>query len=267
MKSIAIVTGASSGIGHEFVCQLDQGSGGPLDEIWVIARRRDALNQLASSCKTKIRVFALDLLEPSSFKTIADELANSCANESAYVQWLINSAGFGRAGNFGDIGTQSNADMVRLNCLAVVEMCSIVLPYLKPGARIVNMASMAGTLPLEGFAVYSASKSFVLNFSHALNAELSDGGVHVTAVCPKWMKTGFLEHAGDKKALGRMMFIGFEDPKRVVRKALRAAILGRGVCVPSHDMKIAYGALAILPVGFVMAAMGFLGDWTTERLS
>lgn len=267
MESIAIITGASSGVGREFVHQLDHHAGGPLDQLWLIARSKDALERVAAGCTTKTRILPLDLTDPSSFEALKKEISDACADEKTYVQWLINSAGFGRAGKFVEIGEASNAGMVRLNCLAVVELCSLVLPYMRSGSRIINLASMAGTLPLEGFAVYSASKSFVLNFSHALDAELAATGIHVTAVCPKWMKTGFLDHAGSKQSLKKMMFIGFENPTDVVRKAIRSAVLGRGVCVPSFDMKIAYGALAILPVGFVMAAMRFIGEWTTEHLS
>lgn len=258
MKSIAIVTGASSGVGREFVRQLDAGASGPIDEIWLIARNQDRLTQIAIETTTVTRVFPLDLTDPAAYYTLGDALADATDDGTYYVQLLVNSAGFGTAGTFAEVGPDANAQMVRLNCLAVVQMCSLVLPYLRPGSRIINLASMAGTLPLPNFATYSASKAFVLNFSRSLDAELSDFGVRVTAVCPKWMKTGFFDHLGPKSAYGPMMVIGTEDPAKAVRKALKASTLGRAVCVPSPDMKAAYAVLQILPAAVAMSAMRVL---------
>ena len=258
MKSIAIVTGASSGVGREFVRQLDEGAGGPIDEIWLIARNADKLTQIAIETQTVTRVFPLDLTNPAAFYTLGDALSDATDGGKLYVQLLVNSAGFGTAGTFGEVGPDANAQMVRLNCLAVVQMCSTVLPYLRPGSRIINMASMAGTLPLAGFATYSATKSFVISFSRALDEELAEAGVRVTAVCPKWMKTGFFDHLGPQSAWQPMMAIGTESPIVAVRKALRASVLGRPVCVPSPDMKAAYALLQIIPTALAMSSMRLL---------
>jgi short-subunit dehydrogenase len=255
MKSIAIVTGASSGVGREFVRQFDAGTGGPLDELWLIARRADALEEVAATCVTATRTFALDLTSPAAFHTLGDALFDACEDDTAYVQWLVNSAGFGTAGSFADVRPDANADMVRLNCLAVVQMCSTVLPYLTRGSRIVNLASMAAVAPLPGFATYAATKAFVLNLSRALDAELAEVGIHVTAVCPKWMKTGFFDRLGDKSRYAHLTGIGFEDPIRAVRQSIRAAILGRPVCVTSPDMKLAYAIAHILPTSCALAAI------------
>ena len=217
MRSIAIVTGASSGVGREFVRQLDAGGAGPIDEIWLIARNQDKLAQIAGETTTVTRVFPLDLTDPAAYYTLGDALSDATDDGKLYVQLLVNSAGFGTAGTFAEVGADANAQMVRLNCLATVQMCSIVLPYLRPGSRIINLASMAGTLPLPGFATYSATKAFVLNFSRALDEELSEVGIRVTAVCPKWMKTGFFDHLGPRSAYESMMVIGTEKPEAAVR--------------------------------------------------
>lgn len=275
MGAIAIVTGASSGMGREFVRQLDQGGAGPLSQIWVVARRQELLNEVAAQAKTPVRTFALDLTQAASFDALEAALAEACDGGSPavdsptadspatggptpggnYLQLLINCAGFGRCGDYREVGRAANADMVLLNCLAVVQMCSLALPRMRPGSRIINLASMAGTLPLPGFATYSASKSFVLDFSRALASELGGTGISVTAVCPKWMRTPFLDHVGDEQTYRSMTFIGFEDPVRVARKALRSSTLGLSVCVPSPDMKLAYAALSVLPAS---VAMGFM---------
>ena len=162
MTNVAIVTGASSGVGREFVRQLDLGRGGPLDEIWLIARSADRLEQIAEETVTGCRVFALDLTKDSSFLSVRDALE---ADGSIRVQWLINSAGYGRFGRLDEISSQDNADMIRLNCIAVVEMCYHALPRMVPGSRIVNMSSIAGIAPQPELSVYSASKRFVLDFS------------------------------------------------------------------------------------------------------
>ena len=108
MTNVAIVTGASSGVGREFVRQLDLGKGGPLDEIWLIARSTDRLEQIAEETVTDCRVFALDLTKDSSFLSVRDALE---ADDSIRVQWLINSAGYGKFGRLDEISSQDNADM------------------------------------------------------------------------------------------------------------------------------------------------------------
>lgn len=264
MRNIAIVTGASSGVGREFVHQLDRGAGGPLDEIWVVARRQDRLDQLVAACGTTVRTFALDLTKASSFDVIEGALAES---DDANVAWLVNSAGFGKFGSVQEIGSRGNGDMIRLNCLALVEMCYRTLPHMHAGSRIVNMASIAALVPQPGLSVYAASKSFVLSFSRALDEELGGVGIHVTAVCPKFMNTEFLKTAGNAAVAARMTFIGFEEPRQVVRKALMAGVRGDQVCVPAWDMKVLHVLTKVLPSRFVMAGEQWVGDWVTEKLT
>lgn len=259
MSSIAIVTGASSGVGKEFVRQLDQGRGGPLDEIWALGRNEDALNELARSCHTiHVRPISLDLTDPASF----DLLAQRLEDEVPHVEWLVNSAGFGTFGTFGDVGRPKNADMVRLNCLAVVEMISVALAYLHPGSRIINLSSIAGAVPQVELATYSASKAFVLELSRMLDHELSGAGIRVTAVCPKFMRTRFLDQPGDAHAASSMTRIGFEDVARVVDKAMAAALAGRPVCIPSLDMRAATIVAKHLPRTVLFALEDILfGRW------
>jgi Short-chain dehydrogenases of various substrate specificities len=263
MTNVAIVTGASSGVGREFVRQLDLGKGGPLDEIWLIARSTDRLEQIAEETVTDCRVFALDLTKDSSFLSVRDALE---ADDSIRVQWLINSAGYGKFGRLDEISSQDNADMIRLNCIAVVEMCYHALPRMVPGSRIVNMSSIAGIAPQPELSVYSASKRFVLDFSRTLDHELSSVGVHVTAVCPKFMDTGFLDKPGNPESVRRMTSIGFERPVDVVRKALRAAVLGRATCVPSPDMKVVHVACKVLPSGLVLTLQDLVFGLATRSM-
>ncbi len=252
MKNLAIVTGASSGTGALFAQALDKGMGGPLDEIWLVARREDRLNDLASTLNHTTRVLALDLTEEYSFDLIEKALADD--EEIVNVQWLINSAGFGKFGDFSQIGEELNVDMVRLNCLAQVQMCYHCLRYMHAGSRIINMASVAAFLPQPYVSVYAASKRFTLDFTRSLDFELHDVGIYATAVCPKFMHTEFLADPGDPEKVANLLAVGFEDPARVVRKAIAASLAGKNTCITSPDMVLAHGLCKVLPVNWSMKA-------------
>lgn len=246
MRRIAIVTGASSGVGMEFVRQLNAGKGGPLDEIWLIARNEGRLNEIARLCTSvAARPVPCDL----SRQEAISELEQMLLEDDIVVEWLINSAGFGKFGDFKSVGREENASMVQLNCLAVVDMISVALPHMQAGSRIINMSSIAGAIPQVMLATYSATKAFVLELSRMLDYELSPVGIRVVAVCPKFMHTRFLDKPGDTTAADGMCRIGFENVQRVVTKALGCALFGQAVCIPSHHMRLAYLASRILPRG------------------
>lgn len=263
MKNIAIVTGASSGTGKLYVEAFDHGMGGPLDEIWIIARREDKLEEIKKSCKNNIRVFALDLCVTESFDVIEQALADD--PEIVNVQWLVNNAGFGKFGDFTQIASSDNADMVSLNCLAVVEMCYRCLMYMHAGSRIINMSSVASFLPQAYLSVYASTKRFVLDFSRSLDFELKDVGIRTVAVCPKFMHTEFLDQAGDTDVIKGMTSIGFEDPTKVVRKAIKCAVVGKTTCIPSNDMKLVYAACKVLPYKLAMKTEQLMCDYTLNH--
>lgn len=234
MKFIAIVTGASSGVGREYALQLAHGKGGPLDEIWAIARTESALKELADTTDgTTIRPIPLDLSRTESF----DELERLLDEEQPRVVWLVNCAGFGVFGSFSEIGS-ANARMCALMCDGVVEMCSRCLPHMGPGSRIINLSSIAGLIPQVELATYSACKAFVLELSRMLDHELKAAGIRVIAVCPRFMRTHFLDEPGDRGAAERMTMIGFDDVERVVARSLGYSVLDIGTYVPSHAMRL-----------------------------
>ncbi|MBQ1262981.1 MAG: SDR family NAD(P)-dependent oxidoreductase [Oscillospiraceae bacterium] len=226
MKKIAIITGASSGIGWEFAKQLDRDES--FDEIWLIARRKEKLEELAATLKNKARAISLDLCEYSSlgeFKALLE-------NEKPDVKVLVNCSGFGKFGAYSDIEVSDALSMIDLNSRAPVALTEYSLPYMSKGARILQVASIAGFHPIPYLNVYAATKVFLLNYSRALNYELRDRGITVTAVCPGWTKTPFFDVAtngGTKKEVTK--YTGMRTAEEMVTKALKCSRKGKDIAV------------------------------------
>ncbi len=193
---IAIVTGASSGLGAEYARRID--GRGYADEIWAIARRGERLRELAARCKTPVRCIPADLSFRSAIDEVRARLAAAALSDADFeLSMLVNAAGLGKFGTWEDLSLDEVDAMVDLNCRALVEMTQVCLPHMGRGSRIVQIASSAAFQPLQGLAVYAASKSFVLSYTRALRRELAGRGIRVTAVCPIWVKTEFVEVARD----------------------------------------------------------------------
>lgn len=246
---IAIVTGASSGMGRDFVRALDSRG---FDEIWAIARRRDELEALASECKTSVRVMALDLKTDFAF----GEIEAALAAEKPDVGYLICGAGYGRFGNYEKVDFEQSKGMIDLNVTALVRTTYAALPYMKSGAHIIEIASASAFMPLPYMNVYAATKAFVRHFSRALGAELSSRKISVTALCPGWVDTEFISNA-DKTDKGSVTsFPGMKKSPDVVAAALRAADRGKGMCVPGAAIKAAHVGSKLIPTGLVMRVWG-----------
>lgn len=257
MSRIAIVTGASSGLGREFVKRIDAGDAGDVDEIWAVARRADRLDALVRTCATHVRPFCLDLTEAESFDILESALAEA---PDADVRLLVNNAGFGTFGDFALQPEHEAANMLKILVQAPVELMYRTLPYMRAGSRIINIASVAAFLPQPRLAVYSAAKRFLLDITRSIDAELGDVDIHATAVCPKFMKTEFLDAPGDGKTARHMSdVIGFERAENVVTAALRASHAGRSLCIPSLDMKAYYAVSRVLPYKFALQVERMLG--------
>lgn len=185
--NIAIVTGASSGMGRQFVLQLSQYV--QVDEIWVIARRIDALQSLQAAAP--IRPFALNLCENSSFEA----LSSCLQQEKPNVKLLINAAGFGKFGAYHKIPVEDELRMIDLNCKALVAMTRLVLPYMAAGSHILQVASNSSWQPVPFITTYGATKAFVLSYTRAMNRELKPRGIRMMSMNPGWVKTEFFNHA------------------------------------------------------------------------
>lgn len=240
--NIAIVTGASSGLGREFVLQIANRYP-RLDEIWVIARRKEHLLELSREVSMNLRIFDMDLMKEESLLSFGKELEELKPN----VRMLVNSAGFGFLSQFtnGDWDTWGN--MIDLNCKVLTRMTYMVLPFMKKGARILNVASSAAFVPQPGFNVYAAGKSYVLSFSRALNGELKKRQITVTAVCPGPVRTEFFKVADPNQETAFFKKLLMAEPRNVVFKALDDAKLGKDMSVYGNTMKVFCILSKVLP--------------------
>ena len=187
--SIAIVTGASSGMGKEFVLQLSQYV--KVDEIWVIARREDALKELQKLVEIPIRPISLDLCKEESFTSFADILQT----EKPDIKLLVNAAGFGKFGDFDKIPALDDYRMIDLNCKALVAMTRLCMPYMNRGSHVLQLDSLSAFQPVPYLSTYGATKAFVLSYTRAVSAELKPRGIRMMAMNPGWVKTEFFNHA------------------------------------------------------------------------
>ena len=232
MKNIAVITGASSGMGKEFAIQVAQKY--DFDEIWIVARRLDNLNALAQEInQTKnfqiVKPVKLDLGSRDGVAQLEDLLKTEHeklvkVESGIQIGLLINNAGFGTYGPFEETSVQAEMDMVELNCTALTGICGIALPYLKKDSVIINTSSLAAFMPLGNFAVYAATKSYVLSFSKALAAELKDKGIKVHALCPGSVSTEFANVASNG---ARPEVKGGIPPQKVVEQCLNRAFKGK----------------------------------------
>lgn len=247
---IAVITGASSGMGREFVRQTGHFYR-DLDEIWVIARRKERLERLRKESRVPLRIFDGDLLKKQVYKQYHGELKEWRPE----VRMLVNAAGFGRSGKFADIASENKklqTDMVDLNCRALTRMIQITLPYMGKGGRIINLASAAAFCPQNGFAVYAATKAYVLSLSRALSSELRTRGIIVTAVCPGPVDTEFFRVSGELTApLKKLTMV---KAPAVVRKALKDSRKRREISVYGVPMKAAHIGAKLLPHRLILRA-------------
>ena len=238
---IAVITGASSGMGKQFALKLKNNFS--VDEVWLIARNRDRLSETAENCGIPARVFSMDLGDTNAYF----EYINALKENNPDVALLVNCSGFGKFAAFCDTPMQDNLNMIDINCKALTAMTQLTLPYMHEGAKIVNVASVAAYQPIPYINVYAATKSYVLFFSRALNDELRASGRSCTAVCPAPMNTEFLtlgRVAGHSKMFERLPY---ETVDEVSLGALRAARRRRAVYTPRAFYRFYRFLCRILP--------------------
>lgn len=233
---IAIITGASSGLGSEFARQLDKCLG-HTDEIWLLARRKEAMEELSQTLKNKTRAIAIDLTDEKAMRQFEEVLFI----QNPQITVLVNCAGVGSHGTFCRQSRENIDAMVQLNIVALTAMTKICLPYMRKGSKIIQFSSGAAFVPQAAFAVYAASKAYVYSLSQALQQELKGRGITVTAVCPGPVNTPFLAHAyGTAFKLRGIKRLTMMETGSVVSKAILDCKRKKTVSVCGLPMKILY---------------------------
>ncbi len=244
---IAVITGASSGMGKEFLKRVDEYN---LDEIWAIALDIEGLEKVKAEAKTNVRIFALDLTIEESFK----KYQNALEELKPDVEYLFNCSGYGKFGRYDDIDIKQSANMIDLNCKALVVMTELTIPYMSKGSKILEIASVAAYQPIPYMGVYGASKAFVLSYSRAISVELKNKGISVTCLCPFWTKTKFFDRAKETRAKVDVVtkYVAMYEPEFVVNKGLKALNKGKLVVIPGFISKAQCFLVSILPKKLVM---------------
>lgn len=243
---IAVITGASSGLGKEYVKEIYE-KYPSLDEIWVIARRAEKLEEIKAQYKKAV-VLPLDLSIDESYEEYKEKLTSS----GATVKILVNNSGLGILGDFDKADYKTQVNMTDVNIKALTALSCITLPFMTKGSFIVNICSIASFVPTPRMAVYCSTKAYVMSFSRALGYELLKKGINVLAVCPGPMETEFLSVGnitGNSKTFDNLPRVKAAD---IAKKSLRAAENGRKVYTNKVLYKF-YRVLAkILPHGLLM---------------
>jgi short-subunit dehydrogenase len=253
-KGLAIVTGASSGIGYE-LCKQFASDG---YSLLITARGQDRLDALAEELRkggAAATVFSKDLASPEA----PQQLFEATQTISQPVEILVNNAGFGTFGPFVETDPASTLEMMRVNIIALTHLSRLFLPQmLKRGrGRILNVASIAAFQPGPLMAVYYASKAYVLHFSEALASELRGTGVTVTVLCPGPTETGFKERAGigDNWLFRKRRMM---TARRVAEVGYAALMRGRRLVVPGFRNKLLIHSVRLAPRRIVTAAVRLL---------
>jgi len=228
--SVALVTGASSGIGADIARSLARRG----HNLVLVARREERLavlaDELASAHRVRAETIAVDLQTKAGRK----RLLKGVAEIGLRVDVLVNNAGFGTAGLFQRLDGEREAELVRLNCEVVVALCGSYVPAMveRGAGAVLNVASTAAFQPLPTQATYSASKAFVLSFTQALGADLHGTGVTATALCPGPVRTEFVEVAGmEREASVLPEFVWVSSPD-VAEAGVQGLERGKGVVIP-----------------------------------
>ena len=232
---VALVTGASSGIGRAIAVQLAiDGS-----DLIVVARRGDRLEALAEELRAahgvKVDVMVADVTVPEQLAAVEDRLRDGAAP----VDLLVNNAGAGGQGAFAEIPLEWQESQIRLNVLAPVRLTHAALEQMLARGRggVLNVSSIAGLQPIPNVATYAATKAYLSSFSHALHEEVRHKGVSVTALLPGFTRTEFHDAGG----MTRSIVPGpiWMSAEVVARSALRAVARGRAQCVPGLVYRVA----------------------------
>lgn len=255
MKRIAILTGATGGLGREFVKQLLEEE---IDEVWAIARNEQKLSDLQKEHGEKVFPLSIDLSDRKGIERIRDMLDE----KKPQVAYLINNAGMAKMGKYTDFSIEEIDRTINVNCKAPILLSQLCIPYMGRGSKILNISSASAFQPNPYINLYAASKAFERSYSRALNVELEGTGITSVAVCPGWIDTELLQKEINGK---KVKFPGMVTADRVVRQALKDAKRGRDMSVCSLYVKCQHVNVKLLPQRLVMKIwMAGIGKYLKE---
>lgn len=241
MARVAIITGATGGLGTEFTRVIH--SYDDVDEIWAVGRNNDKLNRIKKMSDKVIPIQA-------DFSDNGMEiLTHKFEEEKPDIRLLINNAGVGYLGHYENMENKEVQEFCNINCTVPAELISVSLPYMQEGAGILNISSASSFQPNPYLALYSASKVFLKNLSRALNVELKPRKITVTAVCPGWIDTDMLPREKDGK---KIKYTGMISVEKVVEKALRDHKKGKDMSAPGFFSKYFRFYSKVTPTRIVM---------------
>ena len=256
MKKIAILTGATGGLGREFLKQILKEE---IDEVWAIARNEQKLSELRKEYGEKVIPMSIDL---SELKGI-EQIKNVLDEKKPQVMYLINNAGLAKMGNYKDFDIEEIDKTINVNCKAPVMLAQICIPYMRKGSKILNISSASAFQPNPYINLYAASKVFERSYSRALNVELNGTGITSVAVCPGWIDTELLQKEINGK---KVRFPGMVTPDRVVKQAIKDAKKGKDMSVCSLYVKCQHVNVKLLPQRLVMKIwMAGIGKYLREN--
>lgn len=249
MRKIAVITGASSGMGECFARQIASDCKKfNVSEIWIIARRTDRLENLKSEIENdeiKVKAVTMDVSGQKGTFNYKALLENEKDFE---ITLLVNNAGFGTYGEFSNTDTVREMEMIDLNCTSLTGITGFSIPFMTKGSRIINVASLAGYGPLGNFAVYGATKAYVLSFSIAIAAELKPKGIKVTALCPGSVSTEFANVAS--KGARKEVLHG-KSAEKTVKDALKKSYSGKMISMWALKWKINAFLCKVMPARLI----------------
>ena len=258
--NVAIITGASSGMGRRMAIEIKNRIPN-IQEYWLFGRRKERLKALKKTLRKPCRLFDEDL----TANDFLSKYKKLLSGEKPNIIFLVNAAGFGKIGSIRDLGLKDQLSMIDLNVRALTGICKLSLPYMSDNSRIINFASSAAFLPQPAFAVYAAGKSYVLSFSRSLNEELHGSGCHVTAICPGPVKTEFFDIAETTGRIPFYKYLFMADPKKVCRKALIDSVNKSDISVYGAGMKLVMFLSKITPVPLILLTLRFMNFLAKSR--
>ncbi len=245
--SMAIITGASSGIGQCFARKIQET--GHVDRFLLVARRREKLEALAAELGPGAEILCADLATPAGIEAMRTYLTE----HKPEVRYLINAAGYGVFGNWDEVSEADTAGMIDLNVKALVLLSHMIIPYMTKGSNLLEVGSASVFTPLPGFNVYASSKSFVYHYSQALAHEVRDRGIRVTVFCPGWVETEFFGRAENEKSRGPKNKKPLLTVDYAVTCAMRAMKRGKILCTCNWYTKMQHLLSKIIPNGWMIA--------------